>query len=859
MVQKESHRFTFALCVLATIVVLCMCPLSFANASKPSNVKPVKDSASVLTTGGGSAQTGQDSPLIAPGTYYIQSALPGTYMLDVSGGSHKNKANVQIYKSNATPAQRWKVSIDKDGFYSIVNVGSGKHLDLSAARARNGNNIWQYDGNSTAAQKWTIRADEGGFTILSAVNGSYAVDVSKASAKNGTNVQAYKANGTPAQRWFFIPASCNAASAQTVANGIYELRLASNQGFAIDVSGQSWSNGANVQLWKSNSTLAQRWAITWEADGYYSVKSVASGKPLDVANANPAARANIQQYANNNTHAQRWAITRNTNGSYTFTSKINGLALGLASSKVANGTNVQTALATGGATQQFRLVSTDVVPEGTYTLYTNLASNKVADIPSASKKVGVQAQIYGTNSTMAQKFQLRHTGANTYKLQNVISGKYLADVSGKVVQQTKDASPSAQQWVASFERSGVVLTNVASGNALSVLGSNARNGAKLGTIKVSRTANQLWRLRQVSMLSEGWFTLTNSSGAVLDIARASHLNGANAQVYKANGTAAQKFKVTAVRNGYYTLTNNASGKALDVKNGSKQAGANVQQYASNGTAAQQWAAELTEDGAIILLNKGSKMALEAAGSGQSGANVRQAVKSGKVGQQWSFTSTSPVNVIKNGRDSQGRKVVYLTFDDGPGPHTDRLLRVLDKYNAKATFFVVHSDGRYIDRIAKEAKAGHAVAVHSYTHSYTSIYASSNAYWSDFNRMRREIYQQTGTWTNLFRFPGGSSNVVSRFNPGIMTRLVAESKAKGYYYFDWNAGGIDAGGTTSASVVMNNAISGIQSTNSPVVLLHDSKSYSVDAVEGILRWGAQNNCVFLPLTESSPGAHHGVQN
>lgn len=216
-------------------------------------------------------------------------------------------------------------------------------------------------------------------------------------------------------------------------------------------------------------------------------------------------------------------------------------------------------------------------------------------------------------------------------------------------------------------------------------------------------------------------------------------------------------------------------------------------------------------------------------------------------------------IMQNDRDNPGRKIVYLTFDDGPSQHTARLLNILDRYDTKATFFVVHSNGLYVDKISDEAKAGHTVAVHSYTHDFYNIYSSSNAFWSDFNRMQNEIFQKTGQRTNLFRFAGGSSNTISRFNPGIMTRLVSEARAKGYFYFDWNVGGIDAGSTTSSSVVMNNAISGMQRINPSVVLLHDSKGYTVDAVEGILRWGIENGYTFMPLTSSSPGAHHNVQN
>ena len=203
------------------------------------------------------------------------------------------------------------------------------------------------------------------------------------------------------------------------------------------------------------------------------------------------------------------------------------------------------------------------------------------------------------------------------------------------------------------------------------------------------------------------------------------------------------------------------------------------------------------------------------------------------------------------------RVIYLTFDDGPSAHTARLLEILDKYNAKATFFVIGS--AYENMIGEAYRAGHSIAVHSLTHNYSTIYASEAAYFADLEAMNEIIYRQTGQYTSLIRFPGGSSNSVSRFNPGIMTRLTAAVTEAGYTYFDWNVSSGDAGQTTSSDVVYQNVINGVSGKNYAVVLQHDIKGFSVDAVERIIQWGLANGYTFLGLSESSPTCHHGVSN
>ncbi len=203
------------------------------------------------------------------------------------------------------------------------------------------------------------------------------------------------------------------------------------------------------------------------------------------------------------------------------------------------------------------------------------------------------------------------------------------------------------------------------------------------------------------------------------------------------------------------------------------------------------------------------------------------------------------------------RVVYLTFDDGPSRYTEKLLDILDKYNVKATFFVV--DYGYRDMIGRAAAAGHSIGVHSATHDFKQIYASVEAYFDDLNKMNEIVRQQTGSYTTMIRFPGGSSNTSSRFNPGIMTRLVQAVTDAGYQYFDWNVQSGDAGLTRDPDELFSNVVEGIKAHSVSVVLMHDSKGYMVDTVERILIWGIENGCTFLPLTPDSPGAHHPVNN
>lgn len=211
----------------------------------------------------------------------------------------------------------------------------------------------------------------------------------------------------------------------------------------------------------------------------------------------------------------------------------------------------------------------------------------------------------------------------------------------------------------------------------------------------------------------------------------------------------------------------------------------------------------------------------------------------------------------------GKKVVYLTFDDGPSQYTSKLLDILDKYNVKATFFVTNQYPSYRNMIGEVARRGHTVAVHTYSHKYSEVYASEDAYFKDLQKMSDICVAQTGKTPTIIRFPGGSSNTVSKnYCKGIMTQLTKAVAAKGYLYCDWNVDSNDAGGAKTKEKVASNVISGIKQmsdSKASIVLQHDVYGYSVEAVEEILQWGIANGYTFLPMDETSPMTHHSVNN
>ncbi|MCI8935602.1 MAG: polysaccharide deacetylase [Lachnospiraceae bacterium] len=203
------------------------------------------------------------------------------------------------------------------------------------------------------------------------------------------------------------------------------------------------------------------------------------------------------------------------------------------------------------------------------------------------------------------------------------------------------------------------------------------------------------------------------------------------------------------------------------------------------------------------------------------------------------------------------KQIYLTFDDGPSQNTDEILDILKEYDVKATFFVVgKTDERSVQAYQRIVAEGHTLAMHSYSHKYDEIYESKESYVEDLTKLQDYLYQITGILPRFYRFPGGSSNTVSKVD---IQELIAYLNENGITYFDWNIASGDAVSTPlSAEVIVENCVTKLDSTNECMILMHDAteKETTVEALPEIIRTiQDRGDAVFLPVTDETIPVQH----
>lgn len=208
----------------------------------------------------------------------------------------------------------------------------------------------------------------------------------------------------------------------------------------------------------------------------------------------------------------------------------------------------------------------------------------------------------------------------------------------------------------------------------------------------------------------------------------------------------------------------------------------------------------------------------------------------------------------------GIKEVFLTFDDGPSVNTAKILDILKQNGVVGTFFVTAQNPKSKDLMKRILKEGSAIGAHSYTHEY-SIYQSEQTYFDDLNKLEDYIESVTGKTTKIVRFPGGSSNTISRhYATGIMKTLAADLEKKGYKYYDWNISSGDAAGKLQPVDALVRNATGTKHEKA-IILMHDTqvKTTTVEALPQIIKWYKDNGYKFSTLENTAVQSHQNINN
>ena len=343
---------------------------------------------------------------LTDGVYKIGNAQNSNYVLDIASGSKNNGANVQLYLSNGTTAQSFKVTHDTNGYVTFTNVNSGRALDVSGGKVANYSNIQQYNSNGTKSQKWIVKKSGSGYTIISALDSNYVLDLSGGKVVNSRNIQIYQGNGSTAQQWTFEKNITEREHLDEMAtqnknmmdDGVYYIKNRDVK-FALDVASASLNSGANVQLYSLNKTDAQKWLVSHDSKGYVSFKNVNSGMYLAATGSSNG--ANVNQQSQSNGYNQKWIVAFDSNQNIKLVSGLDSkLVIDVSGGKIQNGSNIQLYTSNNSAAQKwvFEYISKDVQVSLTKIMGTSQTS------------VAQMVRYYKANASGYDTFKARYEG-----------------------------------------------------------------------------------------------------------------------------------------------------------------------------------------------------------------------------------------------------------------------------------------------------------------------------------------------------------------------------------------------------------------------------------------------------------------
>lgn len=608
--------------------------------------------------------------------FAIKSVLDPQLVMDIYGGSSDNRARLQIYNANNSQAQMFTFKQVGNGLYEIVNVNSDKPFEAQGGSVSNGGAISQYSSNGTCAQHWSIvDCGNGEYSFINSKSGK-AIDVPGGNGVSGSALQIYTYNGSDAQKWTLAPARTIrqelndlAASGKGLVNEGVEYAIGSvSERQVFDIAGGSINSGANLQLYASNATKAQRWTFSYDKNGYVTITNVKSGKVLDVFAGSKKAGANVQQYASNGSWAQKWILVDCGDGSFKICSAIRtGFVLDLAGGSTVNGANVQVYDDNGTAAQRFRLYTAGEVSKAqtidSQSAVVTASDGRVFDVPGGNVDSGAAIQLYSANGTIAQSFGFEFDDeAGLYAIKSAKSYRYLYAQDGDIVPgvAVKQGSPSPSSqiydWAVEDAGNGLYrIVNAATGCALGVSDSGklvtvSRGDARELSVAFAPSDFKCLRSEQdadaaahMSDLPDGEYIVSSSRNYsfVLDVSGGSKDNSANIQLHTSNMSNAQRWIVSHDDKGYVTFTNVGSNKVIDVAGGNASSGTNVAQYGSNGTFAQKWIVSKQSDGSYLIesaLRPGFYLGSKGGGA-SNGVNVELSVNDNN--SHFALFSTSP--------------------------------------------------------------------------------------------------------------------------------------------------------------------------------------------------------------------------
>ena len=570
------------------------------------------------------------------GIYKIAIGKDTSKTLEVAGSNINNNATVDIWNYGNATAQKFYFEYQKEGYYKITAMHTGKSLTVKNNNLVESTEIVQSDYLGADGQKWVLRdTNKNGWVISLLSNSNLSITVS-GTIKNGAKMILSKTADNDNQMLYLYDISNDE---RTQKDGIYKMAIGAQTNKTLEVAGSNMNNNATVDIWDYGNATAQKFYFEYK-EGCYKITAMHTGKSLTAKNNNMVEGTEIVQSDYVGNTGQKW-ILRDTNKNGWVISPLNNPNLAISvQNTIRNGSKMILSKTKDNDNQMmylYNISNNERTHANTiYEVLVGVDSNKGLEISGSNQENNAKIGIWDYGNADAQKFKFEYVDGY-YKITAKHSGKSLTVKNNTIsegtdVVQSEYVASDGQKWLlVDSNKNGWIIASLNNPDLVITIQNTITNGEKIILSKRKNNNNQMFYLVENVNVNR---TVENSTyelaiGAdttkALEVAGSSKGNNAKVDIWTYGNSRAQKFNLEYV-NGFYKITVAHSGKSLTVKQNNIKSGTEIVQDEYKGEIGQMWmiidsningwiiSPVARQDLAITIENKianGSKIVLDA--------------------------------------------------------------------------------------------------------------------------------------------------------------------------------------------------------------------------------------------------------
>ena len=581
------------------------------------------------------------------GIYKLAIGKDESKVIEIKSDSTNNNVNADICNYEEKNYQKFYIEYQKDGFYKITAMHSGKSLTVKDGMIKEGTEIVQYEYQGLDSQKWILRDSNKNGWIISPLNNTKLAITVNGSIQNRSKLILSETKDNNNQMLYIYNIS---NKEQKHSNGTYKLAVGKISSKVIQIKDGNQSNNAIADISEYKELTQQKFYFEYQNEGFYKITAVHSNKSLTIKDANITAGTEIVQYEYQGLNSQKW-ILRDSNKNGWIISPLNNPRLAITvNGSIQNSSKLVLNETKDNDNQMFYIykISEQIENEqkqytinpneykhtdGIYKFAIGKDSSKVIEVKDKLNNGLIIVKQY--ENLESQKFYLDYQEeGGYYKITAMYTGKTLTIKDNKIQQnseivQYEYQGLESQKWILrDSNKNGWIISPLSNPNLALTIDGTIKNGSKLILSKTQDNDNQMLYVFNITKenqkFSNGIYKLAigKDSNKVVEVKGTDRSDNVIVDLYEYKGEEQQKFYLDYQEEGYYKITVMNTGKSLTVKNNKIQQGSEIVQYNYQELESQKWILrDSNKNGWIVSPLSNQSLALTIDGTIKNGSKL----------------------------------------------------------------------------------------------------------------------------------------------------------------------------------------------------------------------------------------------